>query len=118
MAAYYPMTPENMQHAEAVLLGSLFLHPDTALAISDMVQLEDFSEERHRLIYEALLTALGTHERVTVDAVSVLLMEHELEALGGVAYLNALKQQAENTSMPIEEQAHLLKEATFHRLLS
>jgi len=118
MAAHYPMTPEDMQHAEAVLLGSLFLHPEAAIAISDMVQLEDFSEGRHRLIYEALLTALGTQERVTVDAVSVLLMEHELEAMGGAAYLRALKQQAENTSMPIEELAHLLKQAAVHRLLS
>ena len=54
MPAHYPMTPENVQHGEAVLLGSLLLHPDAAVLIKDAVQLEDFSEERHRLIYEAL----------------------------------------------------------------
>src|SRR5213082_3054089 len=42
---------EEVPDAEAILLGSLFLHPDAAVAIKDTVQLEDFSEGPHRLIY-------------------------------------------------------------------
>jgi replicative DNA helicase len=118
MAAHIPITPEDIQRTEAVLLGSLLLHPDTGNALRDRLQLEDFSEERHRLIYEALLTVLGTPKLDTVEALSLLLMEHELARIGGVAYLSALKQQAESTTMPIEDQAYLLKQATLHRLLS
>lgn len=117
MAVPYLITVEDHARVEAVLLGSLFLHPETGGAVREIVQLEDFSEERHRLIYEALLTVLGTPEHVTVDIVSILLLEHELESVGGITYLTTLKEQAEHTTMAIEEQAHLLKQAALYRLL-
>ena len=117
MVVPYPMTPEDIKRAEAVLLGSLLLHPAEGTPIQAVLQPEDFSEDRHRLIYEALQTVLGTSELDTIHAVRILLSDHELEQMGGEAYLTMLKQQVESTTMPIEDQAYLLKQASLHRLL-
>jgi replicative DNA helicase len=118
MAAHYPMTPEDREHSEAVLLGSLLLYPEGGATVRAVLQPEDFSEERHRLIYEALQTVLGTSVPDTMRAIGILLTEHELENMGGEVYLIMLKQQAESITISIEDQAHLLKQASLHRLLN
>src|SRR6266702_7693377 len=118
MVTPYTMTPEDIKHAEAVLLGSLLLHPAEGTPIQAVLHSEDFSEERHRLIYEALQTVLGTSEMDMIPAVRILLSDHELERIGGEVYLTTLKQQAESTMIPINDQAYLLKQASLHRLLS
>ncbi len=112
-----PMNPQERRHAEAVLLGSLFLHPEAAVALWGQLRPEDFSEEPNRLIYEALATVLDFPELVTVDALSTLLTPEELAAVGGVPYLAFLCQQAESTAIPIEDQAQLLKQAALQGLL-
>ena len=58
----YPTTQDEIKRAEAILLGSLLLHPEEGTAVRALLQPEDFCEERHRLIYEALQTVLGTVE--------------------------------------------------------
>src|SRR6266702_8907757 len=117
MVVPYPTTPEEIKRAEAVLLGSLLLHPTEGTSILVVLQPEDFSEEHHRLIYEALQTVIGASALDTVHAVRILLSDAELEHIGGEAYLAMLKRQAENTTMPLEDQAHLLKQASLHSLL-
>src|SRR5258708_9836952 len=99
MVVPYPTTPEDIKRAEAVLLGSILLQPAKGTSIQAVLQPEDFSEERHRLIYEALQTMLGTSEMDTIHAVRILLSDHELERIGGEVYLTTLKQQAESTTI-------------------
>jgi len=53
-----------------------------------------------------------------IHAVRILLSDHELEHMGGEVYLMTLKQQVESTTIPIADQAYLLKQASLHRLLS
>jgi replicative DNA helicase len=117
MEVPFPTTPEEIKRAEAELLGNLLLHPTEGTPTQTVLQPEDFTEDRHRLIYEALQTVLGTSELDTIHAVKILLSDHELEHMGGETYLTMLKQQAESTTMSIEDQAYLLKQASFHRLL-
>ena len=113
----YPILPEDIKRAESVLLGSLLLHPAESASIQTVLVSEDFSEGRHRLIYEALQTVLGTSELDTIHAVKILLSNQELEQIGGEAYLKMLKQEAESTTMSVEDQAYLLKQASLHRML-
>ncbi len=117
MAAHKPITAENIERTEALLLGSMLLYPERVTTIRAMLQPEDFSEDRHRLIYETLLTVMGTSERDIVQAMSILLTQDELERIGGVPYLSLLKQQAESKAIPVEEQAYQLKQAILNRLL-
>ncbi len=114
MTEAVPMDPQERRHAEEVLLGSLFLHPEAGSALRDQLRPEDFSEEPHRLIYEALATVLDSPELVTVDAISALLTPDELARVGGAPYLAFLCQQAESTTMPVEDQVQLFKQATLH----
>jgi replicative DNA helicase len=118
IATHDPATTEDIERAEALLLGSIFLHPKKVITVQAMLQPEDFSQNRHRLIYETLLTVNGTSELDLVRAVSILLTPDELERIGGVPYLSLLKQQAESTAMHVEEQAYQLKQAILNRLLS
>src|SRR6266566_1434402 len=117
MSVPYPMTLEDIKHAEAVLLGSLLLSPDQGTLVQTVLQPEDFSEDRHRLIYEALQAIPGTSALDSVHAVKILLSDQELEHIGGEVYLTLLKQQAESMSMSIENQIYHLKQASLHRML-
>jgi replicative DNA helicase len=117
MTEAVPMDPQERRCAEAVLLGSLFLHPEVGVALRDQLRPEDFSEEPHRLIYEALATVLDSPALVTVDAISTLLTADELAGVGGAPYLAFLRQQAESTTIPIEDQVELLKRAALQALL-
>jgi replicative DNA helicase len=117
MSVPYPMTLEDIKHAEAVLLGSLLLYPEQGTLVQTVLQPEDFFEDRHRLIYEALLAIPGTAALESIHAVKILLSDHELEHIGSEAYLTMLKQQAESMSMSIENQVYLLKQASLHRIL-
>jgi hypothetical protein len=54
MSVPYPTTPEDIKQTEAALLGSLLLSPEQSTFVQAHVQPEDFVEDRHRLIYEAL----------------------------------------------------------------
>jgi replicative DNA helicase len=112
-----PMKPQERRHTEAVLLGSLFLHPEAVVALRDQLCREDFSEEPHRLIYEALSTVSDLPELMKIDAFRTLLTPAELTEMGGVSYLEFLHQLAESTKIPIEAQVQLLKRATLDALL-
>jgi replicative DNA helicase len=92
MAAPYPMTPEAIKQAEAVLLGSLLLYPEQGTLVYSLLKPEDFTEDRHRLIYEALQAIPGTSTLDGIHAVKILLSDHEQEQIGGEAYLMMLKQ--------------------------
>ena len=117
MARHMPLSSEDRRREEAVLLGKMLLRPETADAFRDLLHPEDFSEERHRLIYEALLAVVSAPGLAALDAVATLLTEDELERVGGGLYLTFLQQQAENEIVPIEEQLQLLQLATLHSLL-
>jgi replicative DNA helicase len=117
MARYMPLPGEERQRAEAVLLGKMLLRSQTAGAMRDLLRPEDFSEERHRLIYEALLAVASAPDLAAADAVTTLLTPDELERVGGRLYLTFLQQQAEDDALPIEEQLQVLQLATLHSLL-
>src|SRR5258708_13157615 len=100
MAAHKPIAGENIERTEALLLGSMLLYPERVTTIRAMLQPEDFSEDRHRLIYETLLTVMGTSERDIVQAMSILLTQAELERIGGVPYLSLLNHQPASKPIP------------------
>ncbi len=117
MSVPYPTTPEEIKQTEAVLLGSLLLSPEQSTFVQVHVQPEDFAEDRHRLMYEALQAIPDTSSFDSIQAIKILLSEQEMEQIGGEAYLMMLKQQAESTTIPIADQVSLLKKASLHRML-
>ena len=104
MSIPYPITPEDTKQAETILLGSLLLYPEQGTLVQAVLQPDDFVEDRHQLIYEALQAIPGTSAHDSIHSVKILLSDHELDQIGGEAYLTMLKQQAESKSMSIEDQ--------------
>lgn len=116
----YPAPVEDRERAEALLLGSLLLDPAKGASVQTLLQPQDFTENHHRLIYETLLTVFTmplTSELDAVQAMGILLTPEELERMGNTSYLMTLKQQAKSTTVPLEDQAYLLKQATLYCLL-
>src|SRR6266567_1807678 len=80
-AGHDPVIAEDLEQAESLLLGSMFLHPEKVSTVQAMLQPEDFTQVRHRLIYETLLTMIGTSELDVAQAMSILLTQDELNVL-------------------------------------
>jgi replicative DNA helicase len=78
---------------------------------------EDFSEESHRLIYEALQAIPGSSAPESIQAVKILLSDQEMEQIGGETYMMKLKQQVESMTISVKDQVSLLKQASLHRML-
>ncbi|RDV84593.1 replicative DNA helicase [Ammonifex thiophilus] len=82
--------PQNVS-AEQALLGSIFLDPETLSRVEELVRPEDFYEEAHRAIYEAMLEL--EEKSLPIDLITVtehLRREGKLEKAGGAAYVASL----------------------------
>lgn len=82
--------PQNVE-AEASLLGSILIDSDAIVKIADIVSENDFYEERHRHIFEALKTLYNKHSPIDVLTLSNQLKEVDLlSEVGGSQYLTEL----------------------------
>ncbi len=82
--------PQNTE-AEASLLGAILIDSDALIKVADFITAEDFYEERHRRIFEAV-TALY-ERRSPIDVLTLsdqLKATGFLEAVGGASYLTEL----------------------------
>jgi replicative DNA helicase len=82
--------PSNV-YAERLVLGSILLKDSSFISVASSLKPEDFSLEKHRLIYQRMW---DLHEREDhIDRVTLAneLMRHgELEAVDGLSYLVSL----------------------------
>ncbi len=84
------LPPQNLD-AEASLLGALLIDNDAVVRIADIVIKEDFYDERHALIYEAIIKLYNKHRPLDVLTVSNQLKEDSfLDTIGGSSYLAEL----------------------------
>ncbi|HUD06803.1 MAG TPA: replicative DNA helicase [Candidatus Saccharimonadales bacterium] len=83
--------PPQSTDAEASLLGAILIDSDAIVKIADIIKVEDFYDERHRLIYEAAYTLYDKHSPIDVLTLSNQLNDSKLlETIGGSAYLTEL----------------------------
>jgi replicative DNA helicase len=103
--------------AEQAVLGGLLRNNKAWDSVGDVVAPEDFYDERHRFIFEAigfLLTQSQAADAVTV--VSVLKTKARDETCGGVQYLLGLNTRAD-LAFNIRSHAELVHEKALHRSL-
>ena len=82
--------PADIQ-AERDVLGSILLEREAILAVSDILQADDFYLEKHALIFQAMLACFA--ERVPPDITTVttqLRRQAQLDLVGGIAFLGEL----------------------------
>jgi replicative DNA helicase len=84
------MLPANID-AERDVLGSILRNRDALTAVVSWLQPGMFYLEKHRWVYEAVLTCFSRHEPPDIRMVSEELRRRDqLELVGGIAYLSSI----------------------------
>lgn len=83
--------PPHSLEAEMALLGSIMLRQDALYEVMDIVTVESFYFEKHRMIFETMLELFGKHQPIDILSLSSRLKEKDmLDRVGGAAFLTEL----------------------------
>lgn len=109
--------PQNIE-AEASLLGAILLDADAIVKVADTVNVNDFYDERHGRIYEAVRALYDKHSPIDVLTLADQLKGAGfLEMVGGASYLTELTNFVP-TAAHSEQYAEIIAEkATRRRLI-
>ena len=121
MAAFAPQPvfeeAPGSAHTETVILGAMLLDP---IAISDAtakLRADDFSLDSHQRIYRAILDLLAVNHAVDyITVANELQRRHELESIGGRAYL-AFVSEGLPRNINIESYVRIVKDKSLLRQL-
>lgn len=108
--------PQNSE-AEASLLGAILIDSDALVKIADTISADDFYEDRHRRIYEAISKLYEQHSPIDVLTLSDQLRATGfLEAVGGSGYLTELTNFVP-TAAHVEQYAMIVAQKALRRRL-
>lgn len=108
--------PQNLE-AEASLLGAILIDSDAIVRIADTVDANDFYDERHRHIYEAIKKLYEKHSPIDVLTLSNRLKEDGLlDTVGGAAYLTDLTNYVP-TAAHVEHYGEIVAQKAIRRRL-
>lgn len=109
--------PPHSVEAEQSVLGALLLDKDAVIAVAEFLLPEDFYDERHKDIYEAILSLY--EERVPVDVLTVsekLKKQKDLKKVGGASYLTDIANKVP-TAAHVEHYGKIVKDQAVKRAL-
>jgi replicative DNA helicase len=108
--------PQNLE-AEASLLGAILIDTDALIKIADQVRVDDFFDQRHARIYEAVL---NLYERRSVIDVLTLADQLKgngfLDMVGGPSYLTELTNFVP-TAAHVEQYGEIVAQKALRRRL-
>lgn len=108
--------PHNLE-AESSLLGAILIDADAIVRIADIVSVEDFYDERHQRIYEAIKKLYEKHSPIDVLTLSDQLKSSGfLDIVGGASYLTELTNYVP-TAAHVEEYANIVAQKAIRRRL-
>ncbi len=82
--------PSNV-YAERMVLGSVLLNEAAFITVASMLKTEDFSLDKHRLIFRRMYELNERGERIDrVTLADELIRHNELETVGGLPYIAGL----------------------------
>ncbi len=111
-----PVPPQNTE-AEASVLGAILIDVDAIVKIADSLNIEDFYDERHGRIYEAMRLLYDRH-----SPIDVLTLANQLKAtgfldmVGGPSYLTELTNFVP-TASHAEQYADIITQKAMRRRL-
>lgn len=110
--------PQNIE-AEQSVLGSLLLDKDAVIKIADTLYSDDFYEDKHRVIYQAVLRLYDERSSIDVLTVSNKLEEGaSLEKIGGISYLTTLVNSVPSAAHVLHYAQIVRRKGTLRRLIS
>jgi replicative DNA helicase len=108
--------PANV-YAERMTLGSILLDDSKFLTVASLLKPEDFSLEKHRLIFQRMLDLFEQQKRIDRVTLSNELMRRgELEAVDGLSYLISLDDDLPELQK-LEEYAQIVRDKSVLRTL-
>ena len=108
--------PQNIE-AEASLLGALLIDSDAIVKIADVLSAEDFFDQRHQRIYEAIAQLYERHEAIDVLTLTDRLKNNGyLNMVGGPSYLTELTNFVP-TASHVEQYADIVAQKALRRRL-
>lgn len=108
--------PHNIE-AESSLLGAILIDADAIVRVADIVSVDDFYDERHQRIYEAIQKLYEKHSPIDVLTLSDQLKSSGfLDIVGGAAYLTELTNYVP-TAAHVEEYANIVAQKAIRRRL-
>src|SRR6266545_4187133 len=114
-------TKQNPPHSyelEASVLGAILIDKDGLVKIADVLDTSDFYENRHQIIYEAILHLYENRSPIDVLTLSDRLnATGNLEMAGGPSYLAELTNYVP-TASHIIDYAHAVAQKSLRRRLS
>lgn len=85
------IVPPQNTDAEASLIGAVLVDPDAIVRVADSLSADDFYEQRHQLIYEAITKLYEKHHPIDALTLSNQLRDDGLlDTIGGASYLTEL----------------------------
>ncbi|MBN2585159.1 replicative DNA helicase [Patescibacteria group bacterium] len=110
--------PQNLE-AEKSLLGSLLLDKDAMIKVADILRPDDFYEDRHRLIFEAMLALYEKRRPIDVVTLTDVLKDRQqLEGIGGASYLAELASSLPSSANVTRYAEIISSKATLRRLIA
>lgn len=110
-------TPPQNLDVEASLLGSLLIDNDSFIKIGDMLQPEDFYDDRHRTIFSAMRILHDKRSPVDILTLSEQLKNKgQLDSVGGASYLTELTNYVP-TASHMEQYAQIVADKAIRRRL-
>jgi replicative DNA helicase len=86
--------PPQSLEAEQAALGAMLLERDAIAAAVELLHVEDFYRESHRLIFQGILELYNRHEPVDLITLGEWLKAHDaLETVGGTLFLTTIMSQ-------------------------
>ncbi len=108
--------PQNIE-AEASLLGALLIDADAVVKIADIVMPEDFYDERHKRIYQAVQQLYEKHSPIDVLTLADQLKGTGfIDMIGGPSYLTELTNFVP-TAAHAEQYAQIVAQKAIRRRL-
>lgn len=108
--------PQNTD-AEASLLGAILIDTDAIVRVADVIRVDDFYDERHARIYEAIRKLYEKHRPIDILTLSNQLKEDSfLDIVGGASYLTELTNYVP-TAAHVEHYAEIVAQKAIRRRL-
>ncbi len=110
--------PQNIE-AEQSVLGSLLLDRDGIIKVADQITADDFYDDKHRIIYNAMIKLYDERASIDILTVSNILENgHSLEKIGGISYLTTLVNSVPSAAHVVHYANIVRRKGTLRRLIS
>jgi replicative DNA helicase len=117
MAMMFDKVPPHNLEAEMAVLGAMMLDQEAVITASEILKLEDFYRENHRVLFESILDQNAKGEPVDLVTVAeALRAKGQLEKVGGITFIATIA-NAVPTASSIEYYSKIVAEKSLLRQL-